>query len=175
MVCGWACSRITNCSFGTTVDGWNQSARVGREYSWAAAHKDSMDIMCRSILKVSQVSSCRGFQSTPSFCAHVLYSSTPYCGKSTELACLLPFLWLCGCESKPTAHYCLWCAHSTCVFFNFFFYYCHRYQYNTIRKIPCLCITREHHCSQGVCIILQRICLFFLSTDILISSITSLI
>lgn len=35
-----------------------------REYSWAAAHKDSVDRMCYSILKVSQVSSSQGFQST---------------------------------------------------------------------------------------------------------------
>lgn len=112
-----ACSWMTNCFFSVTVDGWNQCVRVGREYSWAAAHEDSVDRMCYSILKVSQVSSSQGFQSTPSFCARVffVFLHTFEWSEITELACLLSFLWLGGCEGELAADCCLCCAHSTCI------------------------------------------------------------
>lgn len=106
---------MTNCFFGVTADGWNQSARVGREHSWAAAHKDSVDRMCRSILKVSRVSPSRGFSVHSCHFVLMLYIpphlERPICRSS---------LWLCGCEGEPAADCCLCRAHSTCV--NLFFF-----------------------------------------------------
>lgn len=78
--------------FSTTVDGWNQSVRVGQGYSWAAAYKDSVDKMCFSVLKVSQVSLSQAFQSILSFCAHVFYSFTPWTKQKYKAFSLA--LWL---------------------------------------------------------------------------------